>query len=369
MRAERNRFGAAFMAAALCCITTSRCAGQWSGYEFSAPSGTTVNSVQATWTVPAVNASRSPPNAWASLWVGIDGWGSGTLEQIGVYADTANNGAPGYEAWYEMYPNGAVGIPMLISAGDTVTASVQYLASSGLFQMSIIDLSRANDSYTNDFSPVSGTSPSRSSGEWMVEAPTDNGILPLPEFGVANFTGASASLSNGASGPISTFPYDSIGMGATSSGLGATPSPLNATGSGFSVATTWPGDVNSDGRVDINDLTIVLANFGKTTGMWWATGDLTGDGRVDVNDLTLVLANFGSTLGTSGIGAAAVPEPSIPLLLGVAAAGLFAYTRRQRTAENGARTGPISAKWELSIRPRYSTRSLRLPVPGRPADR
>ena len=28
-----------------------------------------------------------------------------------------------------------------------------------------------------------------------------------------------------------------------------------------------PGDANLDGRVDVNDLTIVLANFGKTTGM------------------------------------------------------------------------------------------------------
>ena len=33
-----------------------------------------------------------------------------------------------------------------------------------------------------------------------------------------------------------------------------------------------PGDANGDGKVDINDLTIVLANFGKTAGMNWSTG-------------------------------------------------------------------------------------------------
>ena len=81
-----------------------------------------------------------------------------------------------------MYPDCSYEIPISISAGDTIVASVQYLASSGLYQMSINDLSHANDSYTNDFSPVAGSSPSRSA-EWIAEVPTDNGILPLPEFG------------------------------------------------------------------------------------------------------------------------------------------------------------------------------------------
>ena len=43
--------------------------------------------------------------------------------------------------------------------------------------------------------------------------------------------------------------------------------------------------------MDINDLTIVLANFGQT-GMTWSQGEFTGDGTVDVNDLTIVLANL-----------------------------------------------------------------------------
>ena len=51
-----------------------------------------------------------------------------------------------------------------------------------------------------------------------------------------------------------------------------------------------PGDANVDGRVDVNDLTVVLTNFGQT-GMSWETGDFTGDGKVDVNDLTIVLAD------------------------------------------------------------------------------
>ena len=75
------------------------------------------------------------------------------------------------------------------------------------------------------------------------------------------------------------------------------------------VTNVLPGDANQDGTVDINDLTIVLGNFGKASGMSWSTGDFIGDGRVDVNDLTIVLSNFGQTAGASAsIGS--VPEPS-----------------------------------------------------------
>ena len=58
-----------------------------------------------------------------------------------------------------------------------------------------------------------------------------------------------------------------------------------------------PGDANLDHTVDINDLTIVLANYGRSTGMSWSTGEFTGDGTVDINDLTIVLANYGASFG------------------------------------------------------------------------
>jgi len=51
-----------------------------------------------------------------------------------------------------------------------------------------------------------------------------------------------------------------------------------------------PGDVNNDGVVDLNDLNLVLVNFGQTT----TIGDANGDGVVDLNDLNLVLVNFGT---------------------------------------------------------------------------
>ncbi len=96
---------------------------------------------------------------------------------------------------------------------------------------------------------------------------------------------------------------------------------------GFLFSPALPGDANLDGRVDVNDLTVVLTNFG-TSGATWATGDFVGDGKVDVNDLTIVLANFGRTFGAaSGGNVSAVPEPSTLAL--VAAIGLLGFVWRR----------------------------------------
>ena len=87
------------------------------------------------------------------------------------------------------------------------------------------------------------------------------------------------------------------------------------------------GDANGDGKVDINDLTIVLAHYGET-GDVWSQGDFNGDGAVDINDLTIVLANYGNTLGAPS--PAAVPEPSALLLAAAGLLGAMAFARRRR---------------------------------------
>ncbi|RMG39295.1 MAG: hypothetical protein D6725_05435 [Planctomycetota bacterium] len=61
----------------------------------------------------------------------------------------------------------------------------------------------------------------------------------------------------------------------------------------FSVgAPPCPGDFNSDGVVDIGDLSILLGNFGGAGGP--ADGDMDGDGDVDLTDLASLLAVFGT---------------------------------------------------------------------------
>ncbi len=95
-----------------------------------------------------------------------------------------------------------------------------------------------------------------------------------------------------------------------------------------------PGDANGDGKVDINDLTIVLGHYNQQ-GMTWTEGDFTGDGVVDINDLTIVLANYNTT-ATYG-GPAAVPEPGGAVML---IAGLMALLVGLRPIACGAFHAP-----------------------------
>jgi len=58
------------------------------------------------------------------------------------------------------------------------------------------------------------------------------------------------------------------------------------------VKYTYYGDANLDGKVDINDLNIVLSNFlsGQTT--TWDTGDFNFDGKTDIADLNTLLSHY-----------------------------------------------------------------------------
>ena len=95
-------------------------------------------------------------------------------------------------------------------------------------------------------------------------------------------------------------------------------------------AAASPGDANGDGKVDINDLTIVLSHFGQT-GMTWSQGEFTGDGTVDINDLTIVLSNFGKSSRSSAGDMAGVPEPGTLALLAAGLVGLLASAKARHT--------------------------------------
>ncbi len=99
---------------------------------------------------------------------------------------------------------------------------------------------------------------------------------------------------------------------------------------GFLLTPAIPGDANGDGRVDINDLTIVLAHYGQT-GQSWADGEFTGDGTVDINDLTIVLAHYNQSTASSAGNPSAVPEPAgLVLLVCGGLAALAAALRRRK---------------------------------------
>ena len=77
---------------------------------------------------------------------------------------------------------------------------------------------------------------------------------------------------------------DAYGLDDNGDIAGLVNNPNTLAYTGYFLSPAIPGDANLDGRVDINDLTIVLAHYGSA-GMAWTQGEFTGDGTVDINDL------------------------------------------------------------------------------------
>jgi len=83
---------------------------------------------------------------------------------------------------------------------------------------------------------------------------------------------------------------------------------------------TFQADFNTDGSVDLADLTALRTNSGST-GMGFADGDTNCDGSVDLADLTTLR-------GLSGSSVSEAPEPAT---MGLLAVGGLALLRRKRT--------------------------------------
>jgi hypothetical protein len=186
----------------------------WSGYAVPT-SANSVSYVAGSWVVPAVNSKNS---GYSAIWVGIDGYSSSTVEQIGTEEDVVG-GQLTYYAWYEMYPSAGVNIPnFTVKAGDSITASIRYDSTHQNFVLKISDTTES-ETYT-----MTQTAPgaARSSAEWVVEAPSaDHGVLALANFGTVTFTNAYATV-NGTTGPIDNWQAYSMNMVFSSRGRALT---------------------------------------------------------------------------------------------------------------------------------------------------
>jgi autotransporter-associated beta strand protein len=103
---------------------------------------------------------------------------------------------------------------------------------------------------------------------------------------------------------------------------------------------TYYGDIDANGQIDADDLTVFANNFGRLTGAAQIDGDIDFDGDVDADDLTVFANNFGKGIGdplAAGT-VAAVPEPTSFFLAGLGAAMLSAaWVRRRRRGRGGFR--------------------------------
>jgi len=212
----------------------------WSGYvsatNLTSPAPNSVTAVGGTWIVPTISASGPSSSTYSSIWVGIDGFSSATVEQIGTEHDWSN-GVQTNIAWFEMYPDYPYEISNFpVHVGDSITGSVVYIGN-GVFVLALFN----NTQKVYSVVPTSYTTTQnaqRSSAEWIVEAPYENGVLPLSEFSPVNFSNCCAIINN-LLGSISNQPWqqESLTMVASVVTPMSIPSALSNNGENFTV--TW----------------------------------------------------------------------------------------------------------------------------------
>ncbi len=166
----------------------------WSGYvaadNLNNPTQNSVSAVYGSWIVPTIAQATNHP--YSAIWIGIDGYRSPTVEQIGTGHDFYNRTQQHY-AWFEMYPSGSYyinGFP--VNPGDVISASVEY-SGNNIFTMRIYnDTKKVGTTIPTTY--TTSSTAKRNSAEWIVEAPYLNGVLPLSNFKTAYFWGCIAKI-------------------------------------------------------------------------------------------------------------------------------------------------------------------------------
>jgi hypothetical protein len=189
----------------------------WGGYTVT---GQTYTSVTGSWNVPALDCSTAP-NSAVSPWIGLDGWNSDTVEQIGFDQD-CTRGVAAYYPWVEMYPAKSVYFNEPIMAGDQINASVTVNGTA--FTLTESDTTQG---WTKTYHMTG--SDQLSSAEAIVE---DLGfsIPPVAQFDTINFTNVTANGS----------PFASAGtVNSTDIMRGSTPLTQNSALNGGDFSLNW----------------------------------------------------------------------------------------------------------------------------------
>lgn len=209
----------------------------WSGYvaatNLNKPVKNTVTGVYGSWIVPDITPSTN--NTYSAVWIGIDGYSSPTVEQIGTGHDYVN-GVKQHYAWFEMYPGPSYtisGFP--VSVGDLISAIVEY-SGNNVFTMTLIN----NTQRVTTTIPTRYTKSSkalRNCAEWIFEAPSSNRVLPLTNVGTVYLSGCLAKINGSTQRPLSNlfWPSVSLEMITNHGASKAMPSVVSDDNSSFSI--------------------------------------------------------------------------------------------------------------------------------------
>ena len=207
----------------------------WAGYAANR-AGTTFRHVSASFPVPYLNCQGTTPS-YSSHWVGLDGLGSSSVEQVGIEADCTGSTAQ-YYAWYEMYPK-PVTIVFPVRAGNAVQASVTYKQPTRKFVLMLRDTTSGRHLIRT--LKCAAKACLRSSAEIISEAPSNGtgGILPLADYRAEGFSGSTLTTTRGRRSGLSSRywnTYQIVGVGDSSHELEAQPTSLSQ---GQAFSTYW----------------------------------------------------------------------------------------------------------------------------------
>ena len=214
----------------------------WSGYAAVAKKNVHLRFVAANFTIPAVNCARSKLGsegvAYASNWVGLDGFKSNTVEQAGVDSWCDSSRTAHYDAWYEMYPLGPV-VFSGVHPGDAISVSI--FRNGSKYNLALTDRTTGGRIRTSKSCPSHSTCRD-SSAEVITEDPGNaEPFIDLAYFGMVNFTGAAVTSADGTHGTLaknSLWTSSEIVMKDQHGNLMAQPSSLEG-GKAFNVG--WRG--------------------------------------------------------------------------------------------------------------------------------
>jgi hypothetical protein len=209
----------------------------WSGYADGSKTtkAGTFTQVSGSWTTPSVKCGAE--DELTSEWVGLDGWISSSLEQLGTMS-WCYRGAAVYFTWWEMFPTGTglIRVGNALKPGDKITASVTR--SGANYTLKLTDATTPGNGFTTK-QTCPATTCTDTSAEWIAERPSFGiGIAPLAHYNAFRIT-SGKQTSGGKAGTIGSFAtVNEVTMiDATQAYDLTTVSGLTSKNSSFS--TTW----------------------------------------------------------------------------------------------------------------------------------
>ncbi len=160
----------------------------WSGYADTATKAQTFTKVSGAWTTPSVTCSAE--DQITSDWVGLDGFTSSTVEQLGTISWCFQH-TPTYFTWYEMFPAGTVEVGTALKPGDKITASVTRTGTS--YTLKLTDATTAGNNISVAKTCALATCKD-TSAEWISERPSFSiGIVPQAHYNAFKITSGSVT--------------------------------------------------------------------------------------------------------------------------------------------------------------------------------